>query len=89
VPLGEDFKKIGYKGYLHVPKVLKTKLDPKSHKCLSLGYCDKMKGYCLWDDTTHKLNINHDVWFDEETSPKSKLHISTIVIHIYDQHMHK
>nr|GEZ17916.1 Gag-Pol polyprotein [Tanacetum cinerariifolium] len=38
-----------------------TKLDPKSKKCLFLGYADEVKGYCLWDHTAHKVVMNRDV----------------------------
>ncbi|GJX19059.1 retrovirus-related pol polyprotein from transposon TNT 1-94 [Tanacetum coccineum] len=32
-----------------------TKLDPKSIKCLFLGYADEVKRYRLWDPTAHKI----------------------------------
>ncbi|GJU32733.1 retrovirus-related pol polyprotein from transposon TNT 1-94 [Tanacetum coccineum] len=32
-----------------------TKLDPKSKKCLFLRYADGVKGYRLWDPTSHKM----------------------------------
>ena len=43
-----------------------TKLDPKSRKCLFLGYADGVKGYRLWDPTAHKVIINRDVIFAED-----------------------
>ena len=38
----------------------RTKLDPKSRKCIFLGYADKVKGYRLWDPTAHKVIISRD-----------------------------
>ncbi|GKA22722.1 retrovirus-related pol polyprotein from transposon TNT 1-94 [Tanacetum coccineum] len=43
-----------------------TKLDPKSRKCLFLGYADGVKGYRLWDPTAHKVVLSRDVIFMED-----------------------
>ncbi|GJT06832.1 retrovirus-related pol polyprotein from transposon TNT 1-94 [Tanacetum coccineum] len=43
-----------------------TKLDPKSRKCLFLGYADGVKGYRLWDPTAHKVVVSRDVVFMED-----------------------
>jgi hypothetical protein len=43
-----------------------TKLDPKSRKCLFLGYVDGVKGYRLWDPTAHKVVVSRDVVFMED-----------------------
>nr|GEW42722.1 retrovirus-related Pol polyprotein from transposon TNT 1-94 [Tanacetum cinerariifolium] len=43
-----------------------TKLDPKSRKCLFLGYADGIKGYRLWDPTAHKVVVSRDVVFMED-----------------------
>lgn len=43
-----------------------TKLDPKSRKCVFLGYADGVKGYRLWDPTAHKVIISRDVIFTED-----------------------
>ncbi|KAH9650921.1 hypothetical protein KPL70_026553 [Citrus sinensis] len=44
----------------------RTKLDPKSRRCIFLGYADGVKGYCLWDPTAHKIVISRDVIFIED-----------------------
>jgi len=44
-----------------------TKLDKKKfRKCMFLGYDDRVKGFCLWDPTAHKVVINRDVIFIED-----------------------
>ncbi|GJS16932.1 gag-pol polyprotein [Tanacetum coccineum] len=43
-----------------------TKLDPKSRKCLFLGYAGGIKGYHLWELTSHKVVISRDVIFMED-----------------------
>ncbi|KAH9753523.1 hypothetical protein KPL71_015101 [Citrus sinensis] len=41
----------------------RTKLYPKSRRCIFLGYADGVKGYRLWDPTEHKIVISRDVIF--------------------------
>ena len=43
----------------------RSKLDPKSRKCIFLGYADDVKGYRLWDPTARKLIVSRDVIFAE------------------------
>uniref|UniRef100_A0A2N9GLP2 Gag-Pol polyprotein n=1 Tax=Fagus sylvatica TaxID=28930 RepID=A0A2N9GLP2_FAGSY len=43
-----------------------SKLDPKSRKCVFLGYADGVKGYRLWDPTARKVLISRDVIFVED-----------------------
>ncbi|GJY85743.1 gag-pol polyprotein [Tanacetum coccineum] len=49
-----------------------TKLDPKSRKCLFLGYADGVKGYRLWDPTAHKVVVSRDVVFMEDKIQENK-----------------
>ncbi|KAH9671138.1 hypothetical protein KPL70_017236 [Citrus sinensis] len=44
----------------------RTKLDPKYRRCIFLGYADRVKGYRLWDPTTHNIVISKDVIFIED-----------------------
>ncbi|KAH9751081.1 hypothetical protein KPL71_014143 [Citrus sinensis] len=44
----------------------RTKLDPKSRRCIFFGYADGVKGYRLWDPTAHKIVISRDVIFVED-----------------------
>ena len=37
-----------------------------------MGYDDVMKGYRLWDPTTHKIVISKDVFFYESSLNKSE-----------------
>ena len=42
------------------------KWDPKSRKCVFLGYVDGVKGYRLWDPTARKVIISRDVIFTKD-----------------------
>ncbi|KAH9784261.1 hypothetical protein KPL71_009581 [Citrus sinensis] len=48
----------------------RTKLDPKSRRCIFLGYADRVKEYRLWDPTAHKIVISRDVIFVEDQLQK-------------------
>ena len=43
----------------------RTKLNPKSRRCIFLRYANGVKGYRLWDPTAHKIIISRDVIFVE------------------------
>lgn len=51
-----------------------NKLDPKSRKCIFLGYgiSDKM-GICLWDLEARKIIHSHDIIFNEEKMHKKPM----------------
>ena len=48
----------GWDAYMWIPKEKRTKLDRNSRKCIFLGYAKGVKGYRLWDPTTHKIVVS-------------------------------
>uniref|UniRef100_A0A2N9EZR3 CCHC-type domain-containing protein n=1 Tax=Fagus sylvatica TaxID=28930 RepID=A0A2N9EZR3_FAGSY len=48
----------------------RSKLDPKSKKCIFLGFKKGVKGYKLWDPVAQKVVISRDVVFDEKSMTK-------------------
>ncbi|MCO5558348.1 hypothetical protein L7F22_011929 [Adiantum nelumboides] len=47
-PNYDKLRVFGCEAFSHVPKILRQKLDPKSHKCIFIGYgVDGEMGYCL------------------------------------------
>ena len=57
-----DLQIFGCPAYAHVDN---GKLEPRSMKCIFLGYKSGVKGYKLWCPETNKLVINRDVIFYE------------------------
>ena len=56
----------GCGAYAHVPKELRQKLDPKSQKCIFIGYGTKGEmGYRLWNPESHKVIRSSHVIFNE------------------------
>ncbi|KAD4888061.1 hypothetical protein E3N88_20134 [Mikania micrantha] len=51
---------------LNDPHQLRKKLDPKSNKCVFVGYCTNSKAYRLFDITKKSIVICRDVVFDEQ-----------------------
>ena len=62
----------GCEAYALTPKNQRSKLDPRSKKCIFVGYDDVTKGYRLWDPTAHKIVISKHVNFYESSLIKSK-----------------
>jgi transposase InsO family protein len=65
-PSLEHFRVFGCQVYAYIDKKQRTKLDPKSHLCYFLGYCDNTKGYRIWDPETSQVLIRRDVSFNEQ-----------------------
>ena len=73
-PNYDRLRVFGCEAYSHVPKELRHKLDPKSHKCIFIGYgVDGEMGYRLWHPESHKVIRSSQVIFHE-----SKMHKQAI-----------
>ena len=54
--------------YVHIPDDTRQKIDPKSKKCILIGYSLERKGYKYFNPSTRKFRVSRDVVFDESTS---------------------
>ncbi|MCO5596984.1 hypothetical protein L7F22_051056 [Adiantum nelumboides] len=62
------FKVSGCIAYVHVPDELRTKLDPKTEKCIFIGYSLEQKGYKCYNPITRHVRVIRDVVFYEMAS---------------------
>ena len=62
---------VGCSAYVHISGEDKLKLNPKSKKCIFLGFKKEAKGYKLWDPVAQKVVISRDVVFDEKSMTKA------------------
>ena len=61
----------GCEAYLHVPREKRSKLEPKSRKCIFMGYEESGKmAYRLWDPEARKIVRSSDVIFNEKKMHK-------------------
>ncbi|KAL3833987.1 hypothetical protein ACJIZ3_008723 [Penstemon smallii] len=71
----------------------RSKLDPKSRKCIFLGYVDGVKGYRLWDPIAQKVIISRDVIFtddkiqekENDSTSKEKPDTTTVEVEVEDR----
>lgn len=61
-------KIFGCTAFVHIYDHHRTKLDPRSHKCLFIGYSSRKKGYKCYCPTNHKIYETRDVTFFENTA---------------------
>ena len=54
--------------YVHIPDKQRQKLDPKSEKCILMGYSLEQKGYKCFNPSTRMVRVSRDVVFDESAS---------------------
>ncbi|ETN19144.1 hypothetical protein PPTG_21417 [Phytophthora nicotianae INRA-310] len=64
-PRLDHLRVFGSMGYAHVDKTKRTKLEPKSFKCLFLGYADDSKGYRVFDLESNKVKMSRSVRLEE------------------------
>lgn len=60
-----NLKVLGCAAYSHIPKDERLKLDPKSRKCIFLGYSDNRKGYRLYNQRSCRVIHSRNVRFNE------------------------
>ena len=66
LPSYKHLKVFGSEAYNHVLKEFRNKLEPKSKKCIFLGYGESGEmGYRLWDPEYRKVIRSNDVYFNE------------------------
>ena len=53
---------------MHVPDEKRRKLDPKSEKCVLVGYSYEQKGYKCYNPQTKQVRVSQDVIFDESAT---------------------
>lgn len=66
------FKVFGCSSFVHIHHSHRTKLDPKSLKCIFLGYSSHQKGYKCYSPITRKIYNSMDVTFFENQPYFSK-----------------
>ena len=49
--------------YIHIPKILRNKLNPYAKRCVFVGYSKFQKGYRCYDPQTRKLHVTLDASF--------------------------
>ena len=65
-PSYQHLQVFGCVAYVHIRREERTKVEPKSQKCIFLGYGDSGEmGYRLWDLENRKIIRSKDVIFDE------------------------
>lgn len=64
-----NFKIFGIECWAHILEEKGKKLEPKSHKCMFIGYAKDSKAYRLFDPSTQSIIIQRNVHFNEVSPP--------------------
>ena len=64
-PRLDHLRVFGSTGYALVDKAKRTKLEPKSFKCMFLGYAENSKGYRVYDLESNKVKVTRSMKIDE------------------------
>jgi hypothetical protein len=59
------FHVFGSEAWAHIPNEKMKALQPKSEKCIFVGYFEDVKGYRLLQPHSNEIIIRRDVKFDE------------------------
>jgi hypothetical protein len=62
------FHVFGSEAWAHIPDEKRKALQPKSEKCIFVGYSEDVKGYRLLQPHSNEIIIRRDVKFDENLS---------------------
>lgn len=68
-------KIFGSVAFVHNHDLKHSKLDPKAHKCIFVGYPTNQRGYKCYDPVMKKMFISIDVTFFEGTLYYSPSHL--------------
>ena len=63
----------GCQAWVHILKKRRHKLVPKSCEMIFIGYEPGSKGYQFWDTAHHRIEISHDVKFNETLFPAKEV----------------
>lgn len=67
-----NLKRFGCEAFVHIPKVKRTKLEPKAIKLTFVGYSDHHKAFRFIDQATNEIVISRDARFVEEEEAVSQ-----------------
>ena len=68
-PCLSHLRVFGCQAWAHVPKVQRSKLEPRARPAVFVGYEQNRKGYCLFDVQAKEFFSSRDVIFDETSFP--------------------